>query len=378
MTMNTDPVEHTGHVLGAPYRICIPQQWNGELFMSAHGWASTGTSPQYKDSIDIPMGNPDILARGSAWAASGFHPRHFVPFADHNFVPVDAAEDLSALHDHFLSEFGVPDRTLATGLSMGGNVVLSSLEMEPDRYDGAIVWATAAGRPTLDYEAHVFVVAAVAAGIDPGSYQGIESIPSLSATISEILVGNADAQSEFLDLWTGVSGGARPSCPSSLAETYQAVVGATVPLAISRKVFDNTDFVYPGSGSIEAAKVNSLAIRISADPIALGDRNLARLRGHVPVPLLMMHTTGDSGAALSALQEYKRAAINKGSVNKLVQRCVQSSGHGDFTDQETIDSLDAFFSWLDDGIVPEADDLLGDLSHLGERFTDVGGRLRAC
>jgi hypothetical protein len=146
-----------------------------------------------------------------------------------------------------------------------------------------------------------------------------------------------------------------------------------VPLVVQLGAFDNHDFSYPGAplSGMDSAQVNQRAIRITADqPDSARDRNLSRLQGAVPVPLLMMHTTVDSSAPLSALQVFRRAVLASGGGENLVQRCVQASGHGTFSDQETVQTWDDFFKWIDEGGRPDGDDLLADLSEVGRAFTD--------
>ena len=365
--------EYTGTHRGAPYRICIPESWNGQLVMSAQGWPATGSDLAYKSQIDIPMGNPYLLELGYAWAASGFNPKHFLPHNSHNFVPYQAAHDLAALHDHVLDTFDTPSRTYLTGLSMGGNTVLHALELFPGRYAGALVWSTAAGLFTLDYEAHTFVLGAFAAGISPDQYQGTDSLVDLTRYhIVPTLSDDSKAAALFFGLWTALSGGQRPFAKTTLAETYIDAVGIDrVPLVLEHNAFDNRDYVYPAAPGIDSQTINQGVIRIAADPaVRQADPNFSSPTGAVPVPLLMMHTTGDSGTPFSVLQDFRRAAEQTGDAERLVQRAVQAPGHGDFSGEEIERAWDDFFAWCAGGENPAGDDMLGATAEIGAAFTD--------
>ena len=373
--MSADPETYEGEHNGAPYRICVPRDWNGSLILTAQGWGATGPNARYKDNVDIPVGNPHLLDLGYAWAASGFHPKHFIPHNDHNFVPHEAAGDLHELHAFFRSNIEIPTQTYLTGLSMGGDTVLHYLERFPDDAVGAIVWATAAGLATLDYEGHTFILGALAAGIAPHDYEGPESIPSLSSDrILPELEQNARAGEIFSRMWESTTGGARAHSKKSVTKTYAGVVG-TVPLIIRKNAFDNTDYRYPADSEsgLDEATINEKVIRIG--PVAgvrNVDPNFSDPSGRLPVPLMMVHTTGDTGTPLHVLRSVHEAAERRGDSDRLVQRAIQAPGHGDFSGWEGEKCWDDFFAWVNEGKKPEGDDLSGSLEKVGEKFTDPG------
>lgn len=373
-SVKSEPAEYTGDVAGAPFRIVVPPKCNGQLIMSAQGWPATGSDPKYKKNIDIPMGNPDLLALGYAWAASGFNPKHFLPHNEHNYVPYEAAHDLLALRDHFFRDFEAPSRTFITGLSMGGNTTLLSLELFPTAYDGAVVWSTSVSQSTVDYEAHSFVLGAFACGISPSDFSGVESVPTLSSeVIAPTLRKDERARRVFLELWTHLSGGPRPHCRTTIDQTYTEATGvATTPLVMRLGAFDNREFRYSGVPTLGVTddEINAQVIRINSTARRDVDPNFSSLRGSVPVPLLMMHTTGDSSTPVSGLQDFRRQVIAHGDENNLVQRLVQAPGHGDFTGPEIVAAWHDFFAWIEDGTRPKGDDVLASLENAGAEFTD--------
>lgn len=118
----------TGVLQGAPYRVDIPAHWNGELVMLLHGFEPIGTPrPTPK-----PLGDeaPVFLAAGYAVAQSSY--------ATQGWAVDDALRDNERLRTWFTGKHGQPKRTWLVGFSMGGYVVLSSLEHLGQHYDGAL------------------------------------------------------------------------------------------------------------------------------------------------------------------------------------------------------------------------------------------------
>jgi pimeloyl-ACP methyl ester carboxylesterase len=124
----SDAMVETGVLDGAPYRVDIPANWNGELVMQLHGFEPIGT-PR---ATPKPLGNeaPSFLAAGYAVAQSSF--------ASQGWVVDDGLRDNERLRAWFVHKHGQPRHTYLVGFSMGGYVVLASLERHGKHYDGAV------------------------------------------------------------------------------------------------------------------------------------------------------------------------------------------------------------------------------------------------
>src|SRR5207247_2531602 len=106
-------------------RIEVPQSWNGDLVLYAHGWH--GGSSLTVD--DLPI-RALVVQQGFAWAASSF--------SVGGYVPEDGVKDTLALRDFFSQTVGAPKRTYIYGTSMGGHIVVASLEQHPAIYAGGL------------------------------------------------------------------------------------------------------------------------------------------------------------------------------------------------------------------------------------------------
>jgi len=113
---------------GARYLINVPPGWNGGLVMFAHGYEGEGSG---RGSVHSGPLADHLIERGYAWAASGYRAWGYRP--DWFLL------DLLALRAHFINRFGHPRWTIIHGQSMGGHISISSLELYPDVYQGALI-----------------------------------------------------------------------------------------------------------------------------------------------------------------------------------------------------------------------------------------------
>ncbi|MCA1554329.1 MAG: hypothetical protein LC737_08125, partial [Chloroflexi bacterium] len=111
-----------GEVAGAGYRIEVPDKWNGDLVLYAHGYR--GTAPQLTIT-NLPV-RELAIPQGFAWGASSYRAN--------GYNPDDGVQDTLILRQLFIQKFGAPKRTYLYGSSMGGHIVVASLEQYPDLY----------------------------------------------------------------------------------------------------------------------------------------------------------------------------------------------------------------------------------------------------
>ena len=110
---------------GAGYRIEVPENWNGELVVYAHGFRGTG--------LELTVSNPAIrtslVANGYAWAASSY--------SKNGYDVKEGVKDTLALTMLFNGLVGNPTRRYLIGHSMGGHITGVAAEQYPHVYDGA-------------------------------------------------------------------------------------------------------------------------------------------------------------------------------------------------------------------------------------------------
>src|SRR5690606_35152546 len=78
-----------GTLAGSGYRIEVPDDWNGDLVMYAHGFRGTGP----RLFVSNPRIREHLIENGYAWAASSY--------AANGYVPGQGAKDTQLLAQRF-------------------------------------------------------------------------------------------------------------------------------------------------------------------------------------------------------------------------------------------------------------------------------------
>ncbi|HEX5066434.1 MAG TPA: alpha/beta hydrolase, partial [Myxococcota bacterium] len=115
-----------GVIGGAGYRIEVPNNWNGELVVWAHGFRGTG--------LELTVDNHPLRAllipMGYAWAASSY--------GRNDYDIWNGVHDTHTLTRRFAGLIGNPSRVYLTGASMGGHITAVAIEQYPNTYDAAL------------------------------------------------------------------------------------------------------------------------------------------------------------------------------------------------------------------------------------------------
>jgi pimeloyl-ACP methyl ester carboxylesterase len=361
-------------ILGAAaYRIEVPDNWNGDLVLFAHG-VQLG---QTEASVEMPPGNlrATWIAGGYAWAASSYSATFYVPDI--------GAEDTLALLDHFEQEVGKPRRVYIAGESMGGHVAVLLLEQHAERFAGGLaVCGAVAGQDQLDYLVSWAMAAELVSGVEVPVGKGVVRATLALLTDMADALGRPGALTpageQFLSIMREFTGGPRPFFEEGFAAQFGFNFGLllldpdrqTAPVAAAT----NSDAVYQvedGLG-ITAAEVNARIRRLPADPTArdpLREPGAVPTTGALAVPLLTLHTTGDMFVPISQQQIYRRRVEANGAGALLVQRAIREAGHCRFSAAELDRAWTDLVRWVEDGVRPAGDDLLGDLRDIGRQFT---------
>ena len=125
----SQPVVLDGSIGTAAYSIDVPVGWNGTLFLYSHGYVAPGSA------------NPAVAAPGSE-ASSWLLAHHYAiagsSYSSSGWALEDAFKDQVALLDLFDQRVGKPARVIAWGHSLGGIITAGLVQLNPDRFAGAI------------------------------------------------------------------------------------------------------------------------------------------------------------------------------------------------------------------------------------------------
>jgi len=385
-------ISDTGTIDGANFLIQIPNNWNGTLLLYSHGYRVPG-SPMTAQDVGDPATGAFLLANGYALAGSSY--------STNGWALQQAFHDQIALLDHFDFKFGTPKRTIAWGHSLGGIITGGLIQLNPDRFAGALpMCGVLAGGPGvwnqgLDAE---FVLKTLASepdaaglqlvditntGFGPGSNfslaEGVaaseQATPAgrahlaLAAAVGdgpgwfdplspEPAAGDFAAREQNQYLWDSrvdfpflfalraemeARAGGNPSWNTGVDYTRQ------LAQSIDR---DEVKGLYEAAGLDLQADLEKLenAPRIAADAGALAYlEKFIVFNGQIAQPVLTMHTTGD-GLVLNQDEQAYASVVRAAGNNSLLREVfVHRAGHCTFTPAETITAFKTLIHRLDSG-----------------------------
>jgi pimeloyl-ACP methyl ester carboxylesterase len=364
-----------GLYAGGAYRIEVPTMWNGGLVLYAHGYRGEGPDIFVSDS---PL-REHLIANGYAWAASSYR--------GNSYRPDWGVDDTLALRARFIERYGEPRWTMLHGQSMGGHILVASLEQHPDVYQAALAeCGVVTGIGEFDY------LAAYTAAADYLSGVGLLSAPD-AATFAKVIeeqflptMGKPGDYTErglqFDSVVKYLTGGDLAFHEQGLAQFYTRDLSrfgepaAAPPSAPARRALSTrgVSFVVdPGLG-ISSAELNSGVRRFDSAPGARSldnDPVFADFTGKIEVPVLSIHNTGDAFVPFKFEQDYRRKTLASGTGELLVQRAIRRAGHCNFSANERNQAFDDLVLWLEHGIQPRGEDVLtADVAHLGVEWTN--------
>lgn len=349
---------------GAGYRIEVPENWNGDLVVWAHGFRGDGLEL----TVDNHPLREFLIANGYAWAASSY--------SKNDYDVAVGVQDTHKLTKRFNGIVGSPETVYLTGASMGGHVTAVAIEQYPNTYDGAMPICGVLG----DYELFDFfldynVVAASLAGVDmtfppdPVEWE-TESIPQITSTLAAAWPVGLTPDGENLKALTELrSGGERPLFDAAFPAWASFLLdfgslNGEVPRSPGVAV-DNTDVVYQFDTdpelSLAEAELNENVVRVTAD--AAGNRNpglnnVPVVAGDPSIPVLTLHNLGDLFVPFSMEQVYAERVADNAATDLVVQRAIRGVGHCDFTAEELVTGFVDLVTWVEHGVRPAGDDVL--------------------
>jgi len=351
---------------GSGYRIEVPDNWNGELVMYAHGFR--GTPPNL--TVSNPSIRAHLISKGYAWAASSY--------SANGYMPGQGAKDTHALMQFFNGLIGAPQRVYIAGHSMGGHVTGIAIEQWPNAFAGALPMCGVMGDAELfDYFQDVYLVGETLIGNTP-----IVPMPADYPTVGRSALRAALGPNYpsvlnptgliFKEIVENLSGGQRPI----FNQGWLGSVGGNFILAQSGtgNGRENVNTIYQFDGdpalSAEEQAFNALIIRVAADPKyrrkeglgpypgSRGDVDSPPINGEIDIPVVTLHTIGELFVPFSMEQIYARRVASNGGSNLLVQRAIRDVNHCGFTTAEQTRAFDDLVNWVVNGVKPGGDDVL--------------------
>jgi pimeloyl-ACP methyl ester carboxylesterase len=377
--------EYTGTFKdGATYIIQVPSTWNGTLFLYSHGYVVPGASNPAQDVGDPLTGNwllqHGYALAGSSYATTGWAVQQALPDQIHTLNVFDRLA-------------GPPRHTIAWGHSLGGMITAGLIQRYPGRFTAALPMCGVVSGGVATWNTALDSEFAFQQLIDPAISVVNITNPGGNLVAAETAAANAQktaagrARLALSAAFADTPGWFTPLSPEPAATNYRAQEAnqyawasqVTFPFAfdlraeLEARASGNPSWntgvnyfkdllksanlkevlaLYHAAGLNLDKDLATLAAapRISADPAAV--RYLSQniiYNGHLNIPVLTMHTTGDGLVVPENEQAYSAAVASAGDSAMLREVFVHRAGHCAFTPAETITAARVLLNRLSAG-----------------------------
>ncbi len=338
-----------------PYRIDIPTAWNHSLVVYYHGYSEGPYT--YRARGPLNEQTQPIFDRGYAiiqsaysqpgWALAQAYPETEqlrLYFLDHYAKPVEGKEARST-------------ETIVAGGSMGGALVVATLELNPRPYAGGLDLCGSVGPSDLAFQrrfawraAFDFYFPGILPPLVPGPADFQES-PAVHRRVVDAIHANPTAAAAMRSL-TGL----HTDHELSDNMVYFTFVLADMQHKAGGNPFDNQNFLYTNTTPVPSPSDNILndgVHRYAADPRAR-DYLMHHYSpsGRLNHPMLALHTTYDPRIPGATLTVYAEEVAEAGFSPNLVQQYVHRDGHCTFTQEEVGRTFDELVDWIHTGRRP--------------------------
>jgi len=344
---STKGTTEVGTLGGVAYRIDVPVAWNHSLVMFFHGY--TEHVPAFKASGGLNEVPKPIFERGFAVAQSAY--------SAPGWAAAEGVPESEALRQYFLKKYGKVKETIAAGTSMGGALIMETIEQNPKPYAGALDLCGTVG-PTYEVFQRRFAWRAAFDFYFPGLMPPLvptpleyAETPALRAKIAAALKANPAAATELRGL-TGLHADADIVHDISYF-TFEIV---DLQHRAGGNPFDNRNYLYTGTNP--ASSASDEALNDGVKRYAADDRARRYLAAHytptgrLTRPMLALHTMYDPLIPGTTLALYAHEVEEAGFGENLVQQYVHQDGHCAFSPQQVGQSFDELLSWVHGGPRP--------------------------
>jgi pimeloyl-ACP methyl ester carboxylesterase len=332
---------------GAAYRIDIPADWNHSLVVYYHGYAEIRSEFHIAERLSsqtLPLFQRHYAVLQSSYSQPGWALQQAYP-------------ETEQLRKYFVRTYGQPRETYVAGGSMGGALVMVTLELNPKPYLGGLDLCGAVGSTYESFQRR-FAWRAAFDFYFPGLMPPLvmtppnyEESPALREKILAALKANPTAAAEMRGLMDLHADG---DVARDMA--YFTFIVADMQRRAGGNPFDNRNYIYTGTNPATSASdyaLNDGVRRYAAEPKAR-DYLMRHYtpNGHLGKPMLALHTIYDPLIPATTLAIYEHQVQMVGAGENLVQQYVHRDGHCTFSADEVGRSFDELVQWTHGGPRP--------------------------
>jgi pimeloyl-ACP methyl ester carboxylesterase len=336
-----------GTLAGVAYRIDVPPEWNHSLVVFFHGYSERQTT--FKSTSGLNEVTRPAFERGFAVAQSAY--------SAPGWALAEGVPESEALRQYFVKRYGKVKETIAAGASMGGALIMETIEQNPKPYAGALDVCGAVG-PSYEEFQRRFAWRAAFDFYFPGLMPVVLPVPveyaetaALKAKIAAALKARPEAAMQMRNL-TGLHSDADLVNGMS----YFTFFIVDMQHRSGGNPFDNRNYLYTGTNPLSSASdeaLNDGVKRYAADESAR--RYMVAHytpTGRLTRPMLALHTTYDPLIPGTTLALYGHMVEEAGFGENLVQQYVHRDGHCAISPQQVGEGFDELLGWIHDGKRP--------------------------
>src|ERR1041385_8181145 len=378
------PLDLSGEINGAPYRIRVPEVWNGTLLVFAHGYRDKADHPGEIDNRNAEVApssalEAPLLAQGFALAGTAYK--------DNGWAIEDAIQDVKNLAVFFRNNVGPPQRTIIVAASLGTFVGFKSMEQFGGIYDGALCLCGAGAGATRLWDSGVplYLAYDVVFGIPPswgtvGEVRNdIDFDTEVLAKLGPELANIANfPKFEFIRLVAKNPGrGLTPTPPPAFypgwaltdfffftearAELQRRAGGPFVQNLDQNYSLTPAEKAYLAGIGLPTPVVDAWLAQMNARRDIAADtsarnyvRNNTDFNGKIRHPILTVHTIIDPLLVVANDSAYAGLIASTGREDLLFQTYTTGVGHCNLTGPQILTSIGAIDSWVRTGVRPTA------------------------
>lgn len=376
------PLDLSGELHGAPFRIRVPENWNGTLLVFAHGYRDKADHPGEVDNRNADIApnaalEAPLLTQGFALAGTAFK--------DNGWAIEDSIQDTKNLAVYFRSHIAKPDRTILWAVSLGTVGAFKSMEQFNGIFDGSLcLCAAGAGATSIwDNGLPVYLAYDVVFGVPPawGTVGEVRNDLNFDtevvAKLGPELANPANFPAfEFIRLVAGNPGrGITPPPPPAFypgwvltdfffltearAELQRRAGGPYVQNLDHNYNLTTAEKTYLAGLGLPTPVVDGWLAQmnarrnIAAVPRARNYvRNNTDYKGKIRNPVLTLHTAIDPLVVVSNEAAYAELIASANKEDLLFQTYTNANGHCNFTGPQILTAVGAIDLWVRTGVRP--------------------------
>ena len=376
------PLDLSGEINGAPYRIRVPETWNGTLLVFAHGYRDKADHPGEVDNRNADVApsaalEAPLLAQGFALAGTAYK--------DNGWAIKDAIQDVKNLAVFFRENVAQPQHTILVAASLGTFVGFKSMEQFGGVYDGALcLCGVGAGATRLwDSSVPAYLAYDVIFGI-PASWGTVGEVRNDLDFDTEVLAKLLPELSnianfpkfEFIRLVAKTPGrGITPPPPPGFypgwvvtdfffltearAELQRRAGGPFVQNLDQNYTLTAAEKAYLASLGLPGPVVDAWLAQMNARRNIEAKqsarnyvRNNTNFNGKIQHPVLTVHTITDPLLVVANESAYAELVASQNREELLFQTYTTGVGHCNLTGPQILTAVNAIDLWVRTGVRP--------------------------